>query len=216
MKTHLFTLLLAPVSAMAEVIDFEAAETGAAPPGWTITMTQEGGAPRWSIEEDPSAPAGQKVLAQLSDDPTSGRFPLAVYDAVEMTDGEVAVRFKPISGRVDQAAGIVWRYRDENNYYVVRANSLENNVVLYKVENGRRTSLSPVGRSGEYGVKHTVPSQRWSTLSVAFRGPAFTVSLDGEALFDVEDATFASPGKVGLWTKADSVTSFDAFEIATE
>ena len=153
------------------------------------------------------------MLAQLSDDRTSGRFPLAIYDGAEMTDGAIAVRFKPVSGRVDQAAGLVWRYGDANNYYIVRANALEDNVVLYKVENGRRSPLGPIGRSDDYGVKHTVPAEQWSTLAVAFQGTRFTVSFDGEKLFEVDDSTFSGPGRVGLWTKADSVTYFDGFEI---
>jgi hypothetical protein len=128
-------------------------------------------------------------------------------------NGAVSVRFKPVSGDVDRAAGLVWRYRDENNYYIVRANALENNVVLYKVENGRRTSLAPIGRRGDYGVEQPVPSERWSTLRVAFMGPRFVVSFDDKRLFEVEDATFAGPGRVGVWTKADSVTYFDEFEL---
>jgi hypothetical protein len=216
MKSLAFAFLLLPAGAFAEVIAFESVNVGAQPPGWTVAMTSQGGAPRWAIERDPSSPLGEKVLAQLSDDRTSGRFPLAIYDGAEMTNGEISVHFKPISGRVDQAAGLVWRYRDANNYYLVRANALENNVVLYKVENGRRTSLGTLGRSGDYGVKHTVPGQQWSTLSAAFRGPRFTVSFDGQKLFEVEDSTFAGPGKVGFWTKADSVTYFDGLEIRAE
>jgi hypothetical protein len=91
---------------------------------------------------------------------------------------------------------------------------LENNVVLYKVEGGRRTSLSPVGREGDYGVKHTVPSNEWSILGVRFAGPSFVVSIDGEVLHEVRDTSFAAPGRVGLWTKADSVTHFDDFEVS--
>jgi hypothetical protein len=216
MKGLLPVLLLASTPLLAQVSDFEAANLGTAPEGWTISMTHDGDPPRWAIERDPTSSAGEKVLAQLSDDRTSGRFPLAIYDGAETVNGQLEVRFKPISGRVDRAAGLVWRYRDENNYYIVRANALENNVVLYKVENGRRSSLSPIGRSGEYGVKHTVPSQQWSTLGVAFNGPMFTVSFDGEALYDVEDSTFAGAGKMGLWTKADSVTYFDDFEVISE
>ena len=155
------------------------------------------------------------MLAQLANNNSPGRFPLAIYDS-RLTDGEIRVRFKPISGRVDQAGGLVWRYRDENNYYIVRANALENNVVLYKVENGRRSSLSPVGRPGDYGVNHTVPAQQWSTLGVAFAGSKFTVFFDNEELFEVEDPTFGEAGKVGLWTKADSVTYFDDFEILNQ
>jgi hypothetical protein len=216
MKTLTLIVSLAPMSALAQAIDFESADVGKVPSGWSVAMTSEGGAPRWAIERDPGSPAGEKVLAQLSDDRTSGRFPLAIYDAAETMNGEIGVRFKPISGSVDQAAGLVWRYRDANNYYVVRANARENNIVLYKVENGRRTSLGTLGRPDDYGIKHTVPGQQWSTLGVAFRGPRFTVSFDGEKLFEVEDSTFAGAGKVGLWTKADSVTYFDGFEISAD
>jgi hypothetical protein len=116
-----------------------------------------------------------------------------------------------VSGRVDQAAGLVWRYRDENNYYIVRANALENNVVLYKVQDGRRTPLGPVGRTDDYGVKHPVPAGQWSTLGVSFDDTRFGVTFDGQALFEVIDSTFTDAGSVGLWTKADSVTYFDGF-----
>jgi hypothetical protein len=216
MRTLALIVALAPIPALAAPIDFELPDVGQLPPGWSVAMTSEGGAPRWVVERDPTSPAGEKVLAQLSDDRTSGRFPLAIYDAAEITNGEITVRFKPISGRVDQAAGLVWRYRDPNNYYVVRANARENNIVLYKVENGRRTSLGTLGRPDDYGVKHTVPGQQWSTLGVAFRGSRFAVSFNGEELFEVEDSTFAAAGKVGLWTKADSVTYFDGVEISAE
>lgn len=114
---------------------------------------------------------------------------------------------------MDQGAGLVWRYRDPNNYYIVRANALENNVVLYKVQNGERVSLAPKGAvSNAYGVKHKVPKQTWTTLRVDFHGGLFTVSLDGEKLFDVEDSTFSGAGKTGLWTKSDSVIYFDDFQ----
>ena len=209
-------VLFAPAAVVAEVLDFESADLGSAPAGWTISMTHDGGPPRWEVQNDAAAAGGPKVFAQLSTDRTSERFPLAIYDGARLSDGEIRVKFKPISGRVDQAAGLVWRYTDENNYYIVRANALENNVVLYKVEDGKRTPLSPIGQQGEYGVEHTVPSERWSTLGVAFKGSSFTVLFDGEELFQVEDSTFSAPGRVGLWTKADSVTHFDDFEIVNE
>ena len=106
----------------------------------------------------------------------------------------------------------MWRYRDPDNYYIVRANALEDNVVLYKVEKGQRLALAPKGTpSKTYGVKHAVPKQTWCTLSVRFEGPVFVVSLNAETLFEVDDATFTEGGKTGLWTKADSVTYFDDF-----
>jgi hypothetical protein len=166
------------------------------------------------VLKDDTSPSKPNVFAQVSNDRTGGRFPLAVYDKANLKDGSVSVKFKPISGNTDQAAGLIWRYRDPDNYYIVRANALEDNVVLYKVEKGERIALAPKGTpSKTYGVKHRVPKQTWSTLSVNFHGNVATVSFDGKKLFDVEDATFANAGKVGLWTKADSVTYFDDFEV---
>lgn len=199
----------------APVFDFESSATGGFPEDWSTAMTHDGGAPRWVIREDASSPAGSKVLAQVSEDATSGRFPLAIYEDASVADGEIRVRFKPVSGRIDQAAGLIWRYTDENNYYVVRANALEDNVVLYKVEQGRRSSLAPLGQPDAYGVDHTVADQQWSTLGVRFDGPRFTVYFDERELLEVEDRTFAGAGRVGLWTKADSVTYFDDFEVIT-
>jgi chitinase len=123
---------------------------------------------------------------------------------------DLSVRFKPLGGQKDQAAGLVLRYGDSNNYYVVRANALENNVVFYKFVNGKRTDLKPVGAGDDaYGKKAAVPREQWSTLRVLARGSTFEVFLNGEKLFVVQDRTFAAAGKIGLWTKADSVTAFD-------
>jgi len=122
---------------------------------------------------------------------------------------DVAVRFKPVGGTVDRAAGIAIRLSDPNNYYVVRANALEDNVVLYKTVNGVRSPLDIVGRKGGYGVNVPVPAGRWHTLRVEFAGTRFSAIYDGKALFAVEDATFMEAGNIGLWAKADSVTVFD-------
>ncbi|MEK7754833.1 MAG: family 16 glycoside hydrolase [Acidobacteriota bacterium] len=198
----------------AQTLRFDSDAVGSVPPGWTVAMTHAGGAPKWQVLNDDSAPSKPNVLAQVSTDPTSGRFPLAIYEKAGLKDGALTVKFKPVSGARDQAAGLVWRYRDPDNYYIVRANALENNVVLYKVESGKRISLAPKGAPTKtYGVKHPVPSGVWSTLSVSFQGHLFTVSLNGHKLFEVEDSTFTEAGKVGLWTKADSVTHFDDFQV---
>jgi hypothetical protein len=213
MKIVSLLALLPLVAARAEVVDFEGMQIGYPPNGWTIAKTGDGAEPQWEIIADSTSPAGARVLAQRSEDATAERFLLAIHPAAALANGAVSVRFKPVSGNVDRAAGLVWRYRDERNYYLVRANALEDNVVLYKVEDGRRTSLAPLGRAGGYGVEHAVPAGRWSTLRVAFMGPKFVVSLDSRALFEVQDSTFTGPGKVGVWTKADSVTYFDAFDL---
>jgi hypothetical protein len=186
--------------------DFDKAKPGALPPGWTGTQTG-GGNPKWTVEQDESAPSKPNVLKQSGE----AKYCVAVKNDTNLRDGHVEVRFKPVSGDEDQAAGLVWRYRDNNNYYVVRANALEGNVVLYKTVNGKRESLDIVGRKGGYGVKVPVPQGDWSTLRVDFSGNKFSVKLNGKQLFEVEDATFADAGKVGVWTKADSVTLFDDF-----
>uniref|UniRef100_Q01RB3 3-keto-alpha-glucoside-1,2-lyase/3-keto-2-hydroxy-glucal hydratase domain-containing protein n=1 Tax=Solibacter usitatus (strain Ellin6076) TaxID=234267 RepID=Q01RB3_SOLUE len=195
-----------------EVIRFDRAVEGSLPSGWTVAMTHAGGPPKWEIVKDDSAPHPPLVLAQTSRDATAGRFPLAIWERTSLRNGEVSVAFKPVDGGIDRAAGIVWRYQDPNNYYIARANALENNVVLYKVENGTRLSIAPKGLpSRAYGVKHEIPSGRWSTLRVVFKGNLFTVFFNGERLFDTEDQTYTEAGKVGLWTKADSLTYFADF-----
>ena len=177
-------------------------------------MTHEGGAPKWNVIQDPTAPSSPNILAQLSSDATGARFPLAIFDGFDATNGSVRVKFKAVSGKVDRAAGVVWRFRDRDNYYIARANALENNVVLYKVEKGTRTALAPQGTPPKtYGVEHPVPSGTWCELAVRFSGSLFTVSFNGQKLFDVVDSTFTGGGKTGLWTKADSVTYFDDFSV---
>ena len=109
----------------------------------------------------------------------------------------------------DRAAGLVWRARDADNYYVVRANALEDNVVLYKTIKGVRSALDIVGRKGGYGVKVSVPPDQWHTLRCEFAGARFKVTYDGRPMFEVEDTSIRDAGMIGLWTKADSVTVFD-------
>jgi hypothetical protein len=139
---------------------------------------------------------------------------MAVISDSSFKDGELSVKFKGVSGSVDQGAGIVWRYQDANNYYIIRANALEDNVVLYKVVDGKRTGIKPVKAVGSsYGVKTKVPTNVWHQLTVKVNNNFFTVIYNGQKLFDVDDSTFTQPGKVGLWTKADSVMHFDDFTI---
>lgn len=202
--------------ATAQVVDFEAAAAGQAPPGFTAALTGRGRPGSWQVQRADAAPSGVQVVVQTDADRTNYRFPVLVYDGMAAADVDVSVRFRTVSGGVDQAAGLVWRYRDPDNYYVVRANALEDNVVLYKVENGKRSDLPVKGVSGKtYGVDADVPRGAWGTLRVTARGPLFEVYLNGRKLFEVEDVTFRDAGKVGLWTKADSVTQFDDLSVAS-
>jgi hypothetical protein len=185
-------------------VSFESTRIGVAPEGWTATLTGSGN-PKWTVETDETAPSKSKVVKQ------SGRatYPLLLKDDASIKDGFVETKFKAIAGSEDRAAGVVWRARDANNYYVTRANALEDNVVLYKTVNGVRSSLDIVGRKGGYGVSVPVPANTWHSLRIDFKASRFSVSFNGKQLFEVEDSTFTDAGKVGLWTKADSVTLFD-------
>jgi hypothetical protein len=198
----------------AETIRFDSAPPGSLPSGWTVAMTHRGEAPKWEIRRDASAPSKPNVLAQLSSDKTDGRFPMAILSTANWRDGELSVKFKTVAGKTDQAAGLVWRYRDSDNYYLVRANALENNIVMYKVEGGRRVSIAPRGKPpATYGVRHRIPARTWNILKVSFKKSRFEIYFDHRKVFECEDSTFTQPGKVGLWTKADSVTYFDDFQV---
>lgn len=201
--------------ANGDTIRFDAGQPGSLPAGWTVVMTYPGPAPKWELRRDASAPSKPNVLAQESADKSGGQFPLAILNTANYRDGEVSVKFKTLSGKTNQAAGLVWRYRDPENYYMVRANALENNIVLYKVQDGHWTSLTPKGRPAKtYGVRHRIPARTWNILKVSFRKARFEVYFDHRKVFEVEDATFSGPGKVGLWCKADSATYFDDFQFA--
>jgi len=204
---------VATVTAQTRAVDFTSDTAGQPPKGFEFGHTAKVGAPgKWVVQ----AEADNKFLAQLEADRTRARFPVAVLADSKSADVDLLVRFRPVSGRVDQAAGLVWRYQDENNYYIVRANALENNVVLYKVQNGVRTDLPVKGEGRTYGKPSKVPSGQWGTLRMVAKGPLFEVYHNGRKLYEVEDATFAQAGKVGVWTKADSVTHFDDLMVVTK
>lgn len=194
-------------------VDFSDDTIGQPPKGFEFGHTAKAGAPgKWVIQ----AEGANKYLVQADPDSTRSRFPVAVLSDVSAADLDLSVRFKPVSGRVDQAAGLVWRYRDQDNYYIVRANALEDNVVLYKVENGKRIDLPLKGEGRTYGKKADVPAGQWSTLRVIATGALFEVHSNGTKLYEVEDRTFTQAGKVGVWTKADSVTQFDDLTVVTK
>ena len=199
MKRILFAALCGiSLPGMAETKTFEADVVGQPPAGWTCGATGRG-APKWSVEADVTAPSKGKVLRQSG----TATFPWCVRTDAKLSDGWVEVKFKPISGKEDQAGGVVWRWQDGDNYYVARANALENNVSLYYTERGSRKTL-------KYVNAPVAPAQ-WHTLRVDFAGTKIGVSLDGKRYIDFEDSHITGSGAVGVWTKADSITSFDEF-----
>lgn len=182
---------------------FDSAAVGQPPAGFSFARTGSGRPGVWVVRAVPDAPSLPNVLAQEDSDRVDYRFPLAVADGPALGDVSVSVRCKPVGGRVDRACGIVWRYQDENNYYLTRANALEDNVCWYFVQNGRRIEVKR--------VRITVASGVWHTLRADMRGDHVEVYFNGEKLIDVHDSRFTSPGRVGVWTKADSYTLFDDF-----
>jgi hypothetical protein len=186
-------------------IEFGKFAVGALPPGFSTGLTGKGKAVAWTVLEDPSAPSGH-VLAEVSADTTDYRFPLAIYDDQSVTNVAVTVRFKPVAGKVDRAAGIAIRLTDPDNYYIARANALEDNVRFYRVVKGDRRQIQ--------GVSLKIPSDIWQVLGLRAEGDKFTVMLNGKELFTATDRTFTGPGRVALWTKADSVTHFDQMVIS--
>jgi hypothetical protein len=186
------------------LIPLAPAQPGGLPPGFQIARTGKGAPAAWSVAPEASVPGGQ-LLVQTSTDQTDYRFPLVIYDGITAADVEVMVRFKAIAGRVDRAGGIVVRLADPDNYYVVRANALEDNVNFYRVVRGSRREIR--------GVSAKVTSDQWHTLGLRAEGERFTVGFDGATLFTATDRTFAAGGKVALWTKADSVTQFAVLTI---
>jgi hypothetical protein len=210
MRTLLFILFSAVTLTAGEKRETFDAGTGM-PKGWQTGITGKGTA-QWEVIADSSAPSSPNVLKQSGE----ATFCWAAKTDENIKDGFAEVKSKPVSGKEDQAAGLVWRFKDANNYYVVRSNALEGNVVLYKTVNGKRSSLQVKGRTFGYGVDAKVPANKWSKLRVEFSGKLFTVFLDGKRLFEVEDDTFADAGAIGLWTKADSLTLFDDFTYGTK
>ena len=186
-------------------VDLSRHPVGPVPPEFLTAWRTGPGAPGdWRVVEDTTASQG-KAIAQVGKDPTDGRYPLAVYRPFAAQDVEASVRFKAISGRVDQAGGLAVRLQDADNYYIARANALEDNVRLYRVVDGVRKQLA--------GASLKVSSGRWHTLALRAEGDRLSVSFDGTPLFTHTDRTFTGLGKVALWTKADSVTHFDRIKI---
>lgn len=195
-------MLLAAVSLIAaapiEMINFDKAEAGKPPSGWTATQTGTGHA-IWAVVRDDTAPSKPNVLKQSG----QATYPVCLKDDTSLKDGFVEVKLKAISGREDQAGGVVWRARDANNYYVARANALENNVTIYHTVNGRRTEKKRASMK--------VALNQWHTLRVDFQANHFAVSFNGQKALEWDDETLKDAGNVGVWTKADSVTEFDDF-----
>ena len=179
-----------PPSAAAASWNFDADATGGLPAGAELFNGN------WVVRAEADAPSKPNALCQVGE----SEFPAIALGTAVYGDLIVTVRFKPISGRVDQAAGIISRVQDKDNYYIIRANVLETNVNLYKYAGGRRSGIN------DGSVK--VAQGQWQELKLEVAGDKLRGFLNGQLVVEANDATYKA-GRVGLWTKADSVTCFD-------
>jgi hypothetical protein len=194
--------IFAASAASAETVNFDTDSPGSLPMAWQEGVTGRGAA-KWAVVQDESAPSKPNVLRQNG----VGAFPWCVRRGTSIEDGFVEVRFKALAGSEDQAGGVVWRWKDGDNYYVARANALENNVSLYYTQNGRRITIKYIDAP--------VAAKAWHTLRVEFSGSRISVALNGKTYIDLQDEHIKGGGAVGLWTKADSVTAFDDFSFGS-
>ncbi|MBI3609635.1 MAG: hypothetical protein HY204_02910 [Nitrospirae bacterium] len=190
------------------IFTFDQDKSSQPPKSFVFEVTGKGPSVKWEVKTDKTAPSTPNILAQVGRAEGGNNFPLAILDGVTVQDGEVSVKFKAVAGQEDQAGGLVWRYRDANNYYVARANALEANYTIYCVKDGKRRSFKSVDLK--------VTPQAWHALKVIFRQNIFRLHFDGKEVLTATDHTFNQPGRVGLWTKADSVSYFDDFEVKTD
>ena len=188
--------------------NFDSDTPGQMPTKFHSAKTGGGAQEKWAVTTDPTAHSKPNIVAQTSTDQTDYRFPLLIADDASFRDLDLSVKFKAVSGSIDRAGGLVFRLRDPNNYYIVRANALENNYRLYHVVNGRRSQFA--------GANLKVTSREWHELRVEIVGNKITCYYDGTKKIEATDDTFKDAGKVGLWTKADSVTYFDDLKVVAK
>jgi hypothetical protein len=184
--------------AAAETLGFDSDTVGQPSTGWTCGTTGKG-SQRWVVEANTSAPTLPNVLKHED----SATFAWCVRSGAAPENGVVQVKFKPVSGKEDQAGGVVWRWKNSNNYYIARANALEGNVSLYYMSNGTRRTIKYVSAP--------VAPDSWHTLQVTYKSSLIRVALNGRTYIETNDDHITGAGRVGVWTKAGSITLFDDF-----
>ncbi len=187
--------------------NFEGTTDGDLPDGWVVEATNQKGDPaQWKVIQDATAPSGEMVLALVSPPKKVGsNFNICWTESVIFQDGELEVDFKALKGRIDQGGGLMWRVKDKDNYYIARFNPLEDNFRIYYVHDGSRRKI---------GDAHiALPAGKWHTMKIIQKGNKFEGYINGKKLVEGTNDLFSEAGGIGLWTKADAVTSFDDLEV---
>ncbi|MCD6460660.1 DUF1080 domain-containing protein [bacterium] len=187
--------------------NFEKTENANIPDEWKIEATNARGEfATWKVLFDSQDEQKTKVLGMIkANDDFGGAFNLCWTDNIQIDNIEIETKFKAIQGIEDQGGGLIWRVQDKDNYYIARANPLENNFRMYSVKDGARKTLD--------SAKVKVPSNKWHTIKIIHRGTHIEGYLNGKKYLEWDDATFPNAGGFGLWTKADAVTYFDDFKV---
>lgn len=189
-----------------DAVNFDSQKPGKLPANWTVTSTATTQTPRWEVRLDATAPSRPNVFEQLSTTLPDNDFSFAIFDKAICRDGDLSVKFKIAAGpRRIKSAGMVWRYQDQANYYLLAFSVDEKNVGLYRVQDGKMRTIAM--------VPHELRTGQWDVAKVMFRGPHFRVFVGNRQLFDATDDSLGAPGKTGLWTRAGTVASFDDFRI---
>jgi hypothetical protein len=203
------TILLLGISlaaADAKTLTYSKEDAGKVPAGWKEAKTGTGDGSVWRVVADDTGPGKTGyVLMQTAEGPNR-MFNLCVLDDSKYKDVDLEVSFKAMKGKLDQGGGLVWRYRDADNYYIARMNPLEDNFRVYKVVNGKRIQL-------ETKEKIKIPAGEWHKIRIVQKGEQIECYLDGKKELEAKDDTFKDAGKIGLWSKADAQTRFDALKI---
>lgn len=189
------------------LIDFDTAKVGYVPQGWSVTSTNSQKPGRWQIRIDKTAPSRPSVFAQVSSHIGSSDSSIALYDQQVCKDGDVSVMLKLLSGKMEESAGVVWRFQNTSNYYFAVASASRDTVGVYKKSNEKVSLLAHAS------VHHAIDPKEWNVMKVSFRGPRVMLFFGHRKLIDAQDPTPPLSGKTGLWTKADTVAYFDNFRM---
>jgi hypothetical protein len=196
-------------------VSFDRLKPGSFPPFWTSTANRANGSAKWEVLLDANAPSRPNVFVKTPNQAGESDFPMAIFDRITCRDGELSVKFKiATSARRIKTAGIVWRYQDPRNYYLLQFSVDEKNVALFRVQDGQVRPI-PIkgGKAGAFGVPRDLRAGQWYAAKVLFHGSSIKVLFDNRQLFDATDDSLPSAGKTGLWTRGATEAAFDDFRI---
>lgn len=197
-----------------ESVDFDKLAANSAPSGWTFAQSHRGAPGRWVIHPDANALSTPNVLAQLGTDRSPGRIALALYDKGYCKNGDLSADMKIVSGKSTQTGGLVWRYQDPDNYYLLEVSADRDLIAVIRMQDGKASPVVRLGPGfGAQQVSHKIDPMDWNVLRVTFQNSRMTVYFDHRKVMDADDSMLQKPGKTGLWTRGDTVAYFDNFRI---